>query len=106
MKDSKIEKYDFSTINDTALETELDQLGKSVDMVKITDKLSDGMSRVPSGTVDSPVKIQDNTKKPAITRESLEAIQTQYLTLKIAGKSFEAENFLEDMKRQGKLPIE
>lgn len=63
LKDTKVDNHQdlFTKLSDNALDIEMDKLGKEIDMKKITDKLGDGTSRIPNGTVQNPaaVIIQD-----------------------------------------------
>lgn len=107
LRDQKVEQYDYSALTDIALQAELDQTVKSVDMTKITDKLGDGMSRVPVAEVISPTPIQDNTtddQKNQFTKEALERIRDQYVSLLFSRGSQVAEAYRQQMMREGKLP--
>lgn len=107
LRDQKVEQSDYSTLSDSALQVELDQVMKVVDMTKITDKLGDGMSRVPVGEVTLPTAIQDNvtnTQKSQFAREDLERIRDQYVTLLFSRGSLVAETFRRQMIAEGKLP--
>ena len=61
---------DFAAKSLDELNSELRSATDSLDMSGIIDKLSDGMSRVPEGTVDNPVEIQDDTKQNDVAKMS------------------------------------
>ena len=51
---------DFSDMEITTIDNEIERLDNSLDFDKITTKLNDGMSRNPQGIVDDPTIMQDN----------------------------------------------
>jgi len=92
-------------LSDEVIDSELTRLTKEVDMVKIADKLGDGMSRKPEGTVEDPTAIEDDEDQERITVEptpqmkiqenlkALEAIQAKYLELRLSRGEGAAENY-------------
>lgn len=104
LRDSKIEERDFSDLEDSALVSELERVTTEVDMTKITDKLGDGMSRVPTEGVDDPTAIHDKTQKSKFSVEDLRKIEEEYTTILLRNGEISAEAYLERMKREGKLP--
>ena len=110
LRDCKTEDNEscFVDLSDSDLQSEIDQALKSVDMTKITDKLGDGMSRTPSGTVDDPSVIEDNTNsdKNKVNIQTLQEIHDKYLELRIGRGEYAAEAFLADMRKRGLLPQE
>lgn len=70
----KEQKEEFSEaamkLTDEALDNELQRVGETVDIQAITDKLGDGMSRTPEGSVDDPTVIADTTDDDSITDKS------------------------------------
>jgi len=100
----------FTTLSDEAVNQELEKLTSEVDMVKITDKLGDGMSKVPAGEVDLAKVIQDKEKKKAEPQKreypiaDLLKIQEQFYTLLIGRGAEAAEAFMTRMKAEGKVP--
>jgi len=101
LRDKKADKKDFTLLSDDAIDTELAKLINEVDMVKIIDKLDDGMSRKPEGSVEDPTVIQDSMKT---TIQDLEAIQAHHLYLKFMKGDKAASAFIRDMQKEGKLP--
>jgi hypothetical protein len=109
LNDGKIVQSDYSVFSDSALQTEIDQVLKVVDMVKITDKLGDGMSRKPVGEIVSPVELRDNTvntQKSSANTVALDKIRKDYLVIKRIKGLDAAESFLDNLKLQGKVPQE
>lgn len=108
LRDHKIEAQDLSTLEDSTLDLEIEQTTKAVDMVKIVDKLGDGMSRIPVGEVHSPVDVTDTTEEPKNSLDVAVASQIyeHYMTLRMSRGQTAAEAFLVDMRKKGKLPQE
>ena len=78
-------------------------------MTKITDKLGDGMSRIPTGEVQNPVAIQDNTvaqTNKTVNVEELTKIYENFVQLRFSRGHLAAEAFLARMKQEGRLPNE
>lgn len=79
-------KEKFALFTDEVLDNSLDTIMNKVDMGKIADKVNDGLSRNPEGTVDSPVladssepstaEVKDTTRKP--TFQSQKAVDANY----------------------------
>jgi hypothetical protein len=97
-----------ATVTDSVIDSELETLVKEVDMKKITDKLNDGTSRKPSGTVDNPTEIQDNKVVDAATvRGKLAQIEANYMQMKFKN-SVAAEQYLavemNRLKAEGLIP--
>ena len=109
LRDHKVETCDYSKVSDSDLQIETDQLLKVVDMTKITDKLGDGMSRIPTGEVQNPVAIQDNTvaqTNKTVNVEELTKIYENFVQLRFSRGHLAAEAFLARMKQEGRLPNE
>ncbi len=97
-----------ATVTDSVIDSELEVLVKEVDMKKITDKLNDGTSRNPHGTVEDPSGIQDNKAVDAASvRGKLASIEAQYMQLKFQN-SIVADAYLKKeldaLRVQGLLP--
>lgn len=97
-----------SSLADATLDSELETLTKEVDIKKITDKLNDGTSRKPTGTVENPSGVQDNTIVDAETlKGKLKEIQARYYVLKFQN-SILADKYLKEemaiLRAQGLLP--
>lgn len=108
LQDAKVEEeYDFTTLEDSALDSKVTELVDKVDVVSITDKLGDGMSRVPNGTVDSPVDIQDSEgstnqkSKEQIIDDLLKVQDNYYHMLFGRGGEIAANRYLERMVQDG-----
>jgi hypothetical protein len=106
LRDHEVKAQDLSTLEDSVLDMEITQTLKNVDIVKIADKLGDGMSRIPSGEVHSPnvspvtaVETQKSVDAAELTR-----IHEQFLTIRMSKGQTAAEAFLTDMRKKGKLP--
>ena len=108
LKDSSVTEHDFTSLSDSELDLKVKDTNESIDMVKITDKLGDGMSRIPSESVEDPNKIQDNkNQNNKVNVATLQKIEEHYMYLKLRpGGAEAAEQYLADMKRQGFLPQE
>jgi hypothetical protein len=109
LSNGKADTYDFSVFSDSALQSEIDQVLKVVDMVKITNKLGDGMSRQPTGEVSSPIELRDNTVSTKQTVDSsvlLQRIRKDYTIIRNTRGVDAAEAFLNKLKQEGKLPQE
>jgi len=104
LRDAKVEEKDFSELEDTALVSELERLTGEVDMTKITDKLGDGMSRVPTDGVDDPTEVHDDNQKSKISLDDLKKIQENHIAICLRDGEIAGEAYLERMKREGKLP--
>ncbi len=97
-----------SSITDATIDSELDTLTREVDIKKITDKLSDGTSRKPTGTVENPGGIQDsNVVDATAVKGMLEKIRAKYLEMKFQN-SILADQYLANemavLKAAGLLP--
>lgn len=107
LRDHKVsDETNMSNLSSEDLDSEIKRTLELVDMVKIADKLGDGMSRIPDGTtVENPTGIKDgsNQKRKLATAEELLKIQEHYMFLRFRSQDA-AEAFLADMKRLGKLP--
>jgi hypothetical protein len=98
------------TLADATLDSELDNLAKDVDIKKITDKLSDGTTRKPSGTVENPASAPGKeTLDPTAVRDRLANIRETYTQLKFKNSDY-ADRWLADqmnaLKALGWLPEE
>jgi hypothetical protein len=105
LKDSKVEERNFTELSNTDIESKLKDASESVDMIKITDKLGDGMSRTPEGNVEDPNSVQDNSdQKSKVSVANLERIHATYMQLRMSRGETAAEAYLKDMKLKGFLP--
>jgi len=108
LRDKKLVTVEtFTTLSDEAVDKELEKISSEVDMVKITDKLGDGMSREPIGTIVDPTLIQDNkvvTQKREFPVEDLVKIQEQFYKILFSKGQQAAEDFMVRMKAEGKVP--
>lgn len=108
LKEGKVEDRSvmLGQLADQAIDAELDKLSSEVDIKKITDKLSDGMSRTPTGSVDDPTTVvQDNSRKP--DPKELAVIQDNYLKLlfknRVQAEAYKARE-MDRLRKEGKLP--
>jgi hypothetical protein len=104
LRDKREEERNWSEFTDAALDAELDRVMKDVDMIKITDKLGDGMSREPAETVDSPVAIKDEQTQKGPSAEDLAKIEERFLALLWGKGQIAADEFIKKMQAEGKLP--
>jgi len=131
LRDAKIDKLDFfvslkdgvpkededrvatfQELTDEAVDAKLEELTNEVDINKIADKLSDGMSRTPEGSVEDPTAGSNIHKKILdgdILQKKFEQMQSTYLSLSFKSKA-KAERWLNsqlvDMVNKGELPEE
>ena len=103
LEEKKVEDRDFTQFNDSSLDSELNRIIGSVSLEKITDKLTDGLSRVPTENVEDPVGVQV-TEQFNVSVEDLAKIEEHYLYLRLGKSEAAAEAYLSQMKREGKLP--
>lgn len=106
LRDKKVEdETNFTEISDSDLDSEISKTLELVDMAKIADKLGDGLSRVPEGSIEDPTEIQDNQdQKSKVTAEGLNNIYANFMQLKMSRGNAAAEAYLADCKRRGFLP--
>jgi len=78
------EEADFSLMTDSAIKNEISRYAESVDMEKIVAKLSDGMSRIPSGSVGDPTATEENggSESKFVTIDELKELEAQYIAMK------------------------
>lgn len=105
LRDHKVEEKNYTELSDSDLDSEISRVLEVVDMGKITDKLGDGMSRVPEGELDDPSGVQDSqNQKSKVTVANLTKIQEHYYYLRLKYNQATAENYLADMRARGLLP--
>jgi hypothetical protein len=108
LNDAKIsEENTFSELTDESLSSELTRLTKEVDMIKITDKLGDGMSRTPDGeSLEDPTVVLDTQtpKSTQISLEDLTNIQQHYYHLLFSEGQIRADAYAEQLHLEGRLP--
>ena len=106
LQDNKPFIDDLKTITDEVLSADLVKLIAEVDMVKITDKLGNGMSREPTGTVGDPTAIRDDKtddqKRQMPTVDSVTIEDTYFKILRRQG-SKAAEAFIKRLQTEGLL---
>ena len=102
------QKYDtlenaMTGLKDSNIEQESKSIMDSFDIKKITDKLNDGMSRTPQGTVNDPTNNADdnNQQLPAgLSKSALEAIDNIKDCLK-RGETSKAKHIYDTINRLG-----
>ena len=106
LRDQKIESRDWSELDESAVLAEVTRLTDEVDMNKITDKLGDGMSRIPTETVDDPTAISDeaNQKSEEVTVEDLQMIEQHFMQIRISRGQAAAETYIREQQMKGNLP--
>ena len=103
LEEKKIEERDFTQFTDSSLDSELNRIVGSVNLEKITDKLTDGLSRTPTETVEDPIGVQEPGQFN-VSVEDLAKIEEHYLYLRLGKSEAAAEAYLSQMRREGKLP--
>lgn len=108
LRDQKVEERDWTNLDDSAITSEVARLTEEVDMNKIADKLGDGMSRIPSGDVDSPEgAIQDDaTNQVVITDDHMRQIEANYFNLLFSKGQIVADAYRAEMMRRGYFPTQ
>jgi len=111
LRNGKVDKdLSFAQLTDEVLTAEMQKLSSEVDMAKIVDKLGDGMSREPTGTVVAPNAIRDdkqseqNQKSSLPSVETLVQIQEQYYKLLFSKGTQTADAYIKRLQMEGKLP--
>lgn len=104
LRDNTVKDQDFGSLSDSDLDSEISRTLETIDMVKIVDKLGDGMSRVPTEQIDDPVEVQDSVQKRNISVAALQNIEERYWTIRLRDGARAAESFLQKMKAEGLLP--
>ena len=104
LRDGKVNEDLASTLNDEGIESELTRLTDEVDMVKITDKLGDGMSRIPTESIDDPTEVKDNNNQERFSVANLQRIEMHYSKLLFTRGQDAAEAYKARMIREGYLP--
>jgi hypothetical protein len=110
LKTGNLENVTDSTISDVTLTSELEILRKDIDIKKITDKLNDGTSRKPTGTIENPIENQGSEKLDSNkVKGKLEKIREEYYERKFKN-SLSSDQWLsqqmEILDREGALPKE
>jgi hypothetical protein len=85
----------------------LSDLAGKVDMGSIADRLNSGLSRIPTGTVGDPTLKQDNLTHddtPKLSKQLLDEVRQQYMTLRFTRGQSVAIQYLNELKRQKKIP--
>jgi hypothetical protein len=105
LRDKKTSETSFTNLTDEGLDSEVTRLTDEVDMEKIIDKLGDGMSRIPDGEpVEDPTDVRDETQERQLDADFLADVHSTYLTIRMSRGEQAAENYIERLKMEGKLP--
>jgi hypothetical protein len=107
LKDGKVDKEVLVKLTDEVLASEQQRLTVEVDMAKIVDKLGNGMSREPTGTVDDPTVVRDNKQedqKRQMSPKDLEKIQEEIYKVLFSRGQMAADSFIKRLQMEGKLP--
>lgn len=104
LRDGKAEDKNWTTLTDEGVTSELTRLTDEVDMVKITDKLGDGMSRNPQESVDDPSEVTDNVNQERLSVANIQKIEEHFTKLLFTRGKQAAEAYRARMVREGYLP--
>ena len=102
-REKEVKERDFTQFTDSSLDSELNRIVGSVSLEKITDKLTDGLSRVPTEGVEDPIGVQESGQFN-VSVEDLAKIEEHYMYLRLGKSEAAAEAYLSRMRREGKLP--
>jgi hypothetical protein len=103
LEEKEVKERDFTQFTDSSLDSELNRFVGSVSLEKITDKLTDGLSRIPTETVEDPIGVQEPGHFN-VSVEDLTKIEEHYMYLRLGKSEAAAESYLSRMRREGKLP--
>jgi hypothetical protein len=106
LRDEKVaESSQLTELTSEDLDAEIKRTLELVDMVKITDKLGDGLSRTPTELdLEDPTVVRDGTNKSNVADVAeLQRIQEHYMFLRFKDEAT-AEAYLDNMRRLGKFP--
>ena len=114
LKDQKL--VEFSTFTDqykdkslSDLLTEIKDISSTLDLQKITDTLTSGLTRNPEGTVEDPTVIVDNSNAEQtiiLDKETIDKIQERYITIRMTHGQQVADKWLNNIKARGIIPSE
>lgn len=104
LRDKKVEEHDFTEYRSDDIEVRITEALGSVDMNKITDKLGDGMTNIPSEEVDDPSELQDNKVQERLTVENIRKVEEHFNKLLFTRGREAAEAYKVNMIREGYLP--
>jgi hypothetical protein len=103
LEEKEVKERDYTEFTDSSLDSELSRFVGSVSLEKITDKLTDGLSRIPTETVEDPIGVQEPGQFN-VSVEDLAKIEEHYMYLRIGKSEAAAESYLSQMRAEGKLP--
>jgi hypothetical protein len=103
LEEKEVKERDYTEFTDSSLDSELNRIVGSVSLEKITDKLTDGLSRIPTETVEDPIGVQE-TGQFNVSVEDLAKIEEHYMYLRLGKSEAAAESYLSQMRAEGKLP--
>jgi len=103
LEEKEVKERDYTEFTDSSLDSELNRFVGSVSLEKITDKLTDGLSRIPTETVEDPIGVQEPGQFN-VSVEDLAKIEEHYMYLRLGKSEAAAEAYLSRMRREGKLP--
>jgi hypothetical protein len=103
LEEKEVKERDYTEFTDSSLDSELNRIVGSVSLEKITDKLTDGLSRIPTETVEDPIGVQE-TGQFNVSVEDLAKIEEHYMYLRLGKSEAAAESYLSRMRAEGKLP--
>lgn len=101
--------FNVVELSDEALSADIARYQREVDMVKIADKLGDGMAREPTETVDNPLEPIENaeqntpTNQKRFSAEELARFQDHVYRLVFAGRQAEANDLIDQAIAEGRI---
>ena len=81
LEEKEVKERDFTEFTDSSLDSELNRFVGAVSLEKITDKLTDGLSRIPTETVEDPIGVQEPGQFN-VSVEDLAKIEEHYMYLR------------------------
>ena len=110
----KVEIEDSKELSDVSIDSDLEILTKNIDIQNITDKLNNGMSRIPEGVVSNPAVAQNGQQdgqqqshQIEDVKKELQMIEQNYTLLLFRNPqkaSVYKHNEISRMRREGKIP--
>lgn len=104
LRDAEVKDRDWTELEDSAVDSEIERTLESVDMSKITDKLGDGTANIPTEDVEDPSVVQDDNSQKRLSVSDLEQIEAQYHKLLLRDGLEAARGFIRRLQMEGKLP--
>ncbi len=108
MLDKQVHVQELAKKDLSELKKLIDETTTVVDTKQIADRLKSGLANDPAKLVVADPTlgqtVEDAEQQVVVTKEMLETIQAEYTSIRMRSGQVAAERYLEDLKRQGKLP--